>query len=160
MRKAHWWGLGALVGTLGLVVGAAAQQNQRPADNRQPATFQARMLATTKLPEKDLQKFLSALGPAVSASLAAGQTVSIPGLGTFRVVNIPEHRDMAAGGRPVIVGASNYVEFLPAGGMVGAANAPGATPAVTVPPFQYVPLPDRVPGMRVPGIRTPNTRQP
>jgi nucleoid DNA-binding protein len=160
MRKAHGWALGALVGTLGLVAAAAAQQAPRPGDKKQPATFQGRMLAATKLPEKDLQKFLAALGPAVSASLSSGQTVSIPGLGTFRVVNIPEHRDMAAGGRPVIVGASNYVEFLPAGGLVGAANAPGATPAVTVPPFQYVPLPDRVPGTRSPGNRTPNTRQP
>jgi nucleoid DNA-binding protein len=160
MRKAHWWGLGALVGTLGLVVGAAAQQIQRPADKKQPATFQGRMLAATKLPEKDLQTFLTALGPAVSASIASGQSVTIPGLGTFRVVRIPEHRDMAAGGRPIIVDGSNYVEFLPAGSLTGAASAAGATPAVTVPQFQYVPLPDRVPGNRNPGNRTPNTRQP
>jgi nucleoid DNA-binding protein len=160
MRKAHWWGLGALVGTLGLVVAATAQEaGQRPADKKQPATFQGRMLAASKLPEKDLNVFLAALGPAIRDSLAAGQTVSVPGLGTFRVVRIPEHRDMVAG-RPVIVAGSNYVEFLPVAGLVGAANAAGATPAVTVPPFEYVPLPDRVPGQRVPGTRTVNPRQP
>jgi nucleoid DNA-binding protein len=164
MRKAHRWGLAGLVGTLGLVVAATAQQvqpgpqAQRPAGKRQPATFEGRMLAASKLPEADLKKFLAALGPAVSASLAAGQTVSIPNLGTFRVVNIPPHRDMV-NGRPVEVDGSNYVEFLPAGGMVGAANAPGATPAVTVPPFQYVPLPNQTPSMRVPGTRAPSTRQ-
>jgi nucleoid DNA-binding protein len=166
MRKAHRWGLAALVGTLGLVVAATAQQvqqgpGQRPANRRQqPTTFQGRMLAATKLPDKDLQTFLKALGPAISASIASGQTVSIPGLGTFRVVNIPSHRDMAAGGRPVVVGARNYVEFLPAGNLVGAANSGNATPAVSVPQFEYIPLPDRVPGARVPGTRTPNTRQP
>jgi nucleoid DNA-binding protein len=169
MRKAHRWGLAALVGTLGLVAAAAAQQagqqppQQRPADRRQqrqPTTFQGRMLAATKLPEKDLRTFLSALGPAISGSIASGQTVSIPGLGTFRVVNIPSHRDMAAGGRPIIVGARNYVEFLPAGNLVGAANSGSATPAVSVPQFEYIPLPDRVPGARVPGTRAPSTRQP
>ncbi len=163
MRKAHRWGLAALVGTLGLVVAATAQQAgpQRPADRRQqPTTFQGRMLALSRLPEKDLQKFLAALGPAISASLSSGQTVTVPGLGTFRVVAIPEHRDMAAGGRPIVVGARNYVEFLPSGNLVGAANAGGATPAVTVPQFEYIPLPGRVPGARVPGGRTPATRQP
>ena len=161
MRKAHWWGLGALVGTLGLVVAATAQQagQQRPADKRQPATFQGRMLAATRLPEADLKKFLAALGPAVSGTLASGQSVEIPGLGTFRVVRIPEHRDMV-NGRPAVIDGSNYVEFLPAGGLTGAANGPGAVPAVTVPPFQYVPLPNQTPSMRVPGNRTPNTRQP
>jgi nucleoid DNA-binding protein len=161
MRKAHWWGLGALVGTLGLVVGATAQQVQRPgADKKQPATFEGRMLAATKLQEQDLRKFLTALGPAISASISSGQSVNVPGLGTFRVVRIPEHRDMAAGGRPIIVEPVNYVEFLPAGNLTSAANAAGAAPAVTVPQFQYVPLPDRVPGNRNPGARTPNTRQP
>ncbi len=165
MRKAHRWGLAALVGTLGLVMAATAQQVgqgpvRRPADKKQPATFQGRMLAATKLPEQDLQKFLTALGPAVSASISAGQSVNIPGLGTFRVVRIPEHRDMVSGGRPIVVDGTNYVEFLPAGNLTSAANAPGAAPAVTVPQFQYVPLPGRDPGMRVPGTRTPTARQP
>jgi nucleoid DNA-binding protein len=171
MRKAHWWGLGALVGTLGVVVAATAQQAQpgrpaqpgpqaqRPADRRQPATFQGRMLAATRLPEADLKKFLAALGPAVAGTLASGQQVQIPGLGTFRVVNIPPHRDMV-NGRPAIIDSSNYVEFVPAGGLVGAANAPGATPAVTVPPFEYIPLPGQTPSMRVPGTRTLSPRQP
>jgi nucleoid DNA-binding protein len=165
MRKAHRWGLAALVGTLGLVVAATAQQvqqgpGQRPADRKQPATFQGRLLSATKLPEKDLQKFLAALGPAVSASISSGQSVNIPGLGTFRVVRIPEHRDMAPGGRPIVVEGTNYVEFLPAANLTSAANGPGAAPAVTVPQFQYVPLPDRTPGARVPGTRTLSPRQP
>ena len=166
MRKAHRWGLAALVGTLALVVAATAQQagppaKQRPAaDKKQPATFQGRMLTATKLQEKDLQKFLTALGPAISASISSGQSVNIPGLGTFRVVRIPEHRDMAAGGRPIVVTGTNYVEFLPAGNLTSAANAPGAAPAVTVPQFEYVPLPNQTPGMRVPGTRTVSPRQP
>ena len=156
MRKAHWWGLGALVGTLGLVVAAGAQQVQPP--RKQPATFEGRMLASSRLPEADLKKFLTALGPAISASIASGQSVTIPNLGTFRVVNIPAHRDMV-NGRPAVIDGSNYVEFVPAGNLVGAANAGGAVPAVSVPPFQYIPLPGQTPSQRVPGTRAPNVRQ-
>ena len=83
--------------------------------------------------------------------------MELKGLGTLRVVRVPEHRDLVDG-RPATIPASNYVDFLPAGGLVEAANAPGAVPQDTVPPFQYVPLPDQTKGLRTPEERMPNVR--
>jgi nucleoid DNA-binding protein len=113
----------------------------------------------TKLEVDDVNKVLKQLGPAISAKLARGERVEIPGLGTFRVVRVGEHRDMIDG-RPGVVAASNYVEFLPVQDIVAAANAPGAVPAETVPAFQYNVLPNQTPGQKFPGVRTPSTRVP
>jgi nucleoid DNA-binding protein len=107
----------------------------------------------------DVDDVLKLLGPAISAKLARGERVEIPGLGTFRVVRVGEHRDMIDG-RPGVVPAHNYVEFLPVQDIVNAANAPGAVPAETVPAFQYNVLPGQTPGQRFPGVRTPSTRVP
>jgi nucleoid DNA-binding protein len=171
MRKLQWGVLVALVGTLGLVLGLAAPaRSQRPQPGKpgQPArpnqpkekekeTLKGRLARVTRLPEQDVTKLLAELGPAVRDQLAAGNQVELPGLGTFRVVRVPEHRDLV-GGRPAVIPASNNVEFLPAGSIVNAANGPGAVPAVTVPPFEYNPLPQQTPGQKVGNTRTPNTR--
>src|SRR5262249_10931706 len=116
-----------------------------------------RLIKETKLEGTDVDKLLAALGPAVVSMLSSGQQVAIPGLGTFRVVNVPPHRDLA-GGRAAIVPGSNYVEFLPTAAMVNAANAGGAIPATSVPPFFYNPLPDQVPAPRVGTIRNTGMR--
>ncbi len=109
--------------------------------------------------EDDVKKVLAALGPAVRDGLARGDLVEMPGLGTFRVVQIAPHRDLV-NGRPALIEASNYVEFLPSGGLVDAANAPGAVPQTTVLPFQFNPLPGQTKSLVMPDDRMPNIRTP
>jgi hypothetical protein len=91
--------------------------------------------------------------------LARGKTVGIPGLGTFRVVQIAEHRDMRLG-KPVIVPATNTVEFLATGETTAAANATGAKPAEIVPDFRYITIPGQAPSLKVPYSRMPTIRTP
>jgi nucleoid DNA-binding protein len=174
MRKPHWGGLAALLGTLGLVLGlTSAARSQRPADEEPPLgprpqrsapeapeapTLRGRLVKATRLSEGNVDVFLAALGPAIRDQLRTGAPVELPGLGVFRVVRVPAHRDLVAG-RPALIPASQYVEFLPTGNLVEAANAPGAVPAETVPPFEYHPLPNRTESQRVGttrslGIRT------
>jgi nucleoid DNA-binding protein len=168
MRKPQWWALGALLGTLGLVFGLASPaqsqriiQGQGQGIGQRPqgddSSLRGRLVKQTKVAGNDVDKLLAALGPAVTDMLRSGQQVSIPGLGTFRVVNIPPHRDLA-GGRAALVPGSNYVEFLPVAEMVNAANASGAVPAESVPPFFYNPLPNQTPSPRVGTIRSTGTR--
>jgi nucleoid DNA-binding protein len=171
MRTANARARGALYGTLvaGLALAAPAlsqPQPQRPPQAIPPTaprpvklTLAGQIAAATKVDEKDVDKVLQALGPAVAAQLTRGQQVNLPGLGTLRVVQIPEHRDLV-GGRPASIAASNTVEFLPAGPIAGAANAPGAKPAEVVPPFEYNPLPGQTPSPRTPSSRIPGPRTP
>jgi nucleoid DNA-binding protein len=166
MRKPQWWALGALLGTLGLVLGLASPaQSQRIIQgqgigSRPPGndtTLRGRLIQETRMQGNDVDKLLNALGPSVVGMLSSGQQVSIPGLGTFRVVNVPPHRDLA-GGRAAIVPGSNYVEFLPTADMVNAANAGGAIPAESVPPFFYNPMPGQVPSPHVGTVRSTGMR--
>jgi nucleoid DNA-binding protein len=170
MRKANWVGLAILITATGLVI---AQQPQQPAAPKVeritqfgqnpiqtlPGTVKGRIVATTKLPEADVAKVLDAFGPAVRDLLTQGQTVEIPNLGTFRVVRIPEHRDMV-NGRPATIPGSNFIEFLAAGKFADAANMPGVRPAESVPPFEYNPLPDQTRGLKTGSTRSPNSRTP
>ena len=155
MRKPHWLALGALVVALGLsfTVTSLAQPPRPP--ERLPLT--AAVAKKSKLPEDDVKAMLEALGPIVREKLANGETVELPGLGTIRVVRVPEHKDLVQG-RPATISAVNNVEFLPVGKIVQAANAPGAVPAVTVPAFEYDPLPGQTRSQRAPYVRMPNDR--
>jgi nucleoid DNA-binding protein len=155
MRKPHWLALGALVAALGLsfTVTSSAQPPRPP--ERLP--LKAALAKKTKLSEEDVTKLLEALGPIVREQLANGETVELPGLGTIRVVRVPEHKDLVQG-RPATITAVNNVEFLPVGEIVQAANAPGAVPAVTVPAFEYDPLPGQTRSQRAPYVRMPNDR--
>lgn len=158
MRKPQWRALGALLGTLALVLLAATSPS--PAQTQRPAkrlTLRDRLVRASKLQNEQVDRLLASLGPALRDHLRAGEQVDLAGVGVFRVVRIPEHRDLV-NGRPAIIPARNYVEFLPAGPLVDASNAPGAVPAVTVPPFEYNPLPTQTPSERVPSTRQPPTR--
>ena len=160
MRKPHWVALVALLGVLGFLLGVADPAPcQRPAAKKPeaPLTIKDRIAKETKLKPADVQAMLTALGPAIREQLRTGAPVEVPGLGTFRVVRIPEHRDLITG-RPATVGAANYVEFLPTGDLVTAANSANVTPAETVPPFQYIIDPYQTPGMRVGTTREQGTR--
>ncbi len=159
MRKPHWIALGALLGIFGLLLGMADwARSQRPQEA--PQNIKDRIVKETRLKAADVQSMLTALGPAIRDHLRAGNQVELPGLGTFRVVRIPEHKDMSRDGRPITVAASNYVEFLPTGDLIGAANAAGAVPAEVVPPFEYIIDPYHAPSMRIGTNRNPGTRTP
>jgi nucleoid DNA-binding protein len=155
MRKPHWLALGALVVALGLsfTVTSLAQPPRPPERLPLPAAVAKK----SKLSEDDVKAMLEALGPIVREKLANGETVELPGLGTIRVVRIPEHKDMVQG-RPATITAVNNVEFLPVPEVVQAANAPGAVPAVTVPVFEFDPLPGQTRSQRAPYVRTPGDR--
>jgi nucleoid DNA-binding protein len=161
MRRRQWWALGALLGTLGLVLGLTGMAySQRPAQKPQQKgeeTLNQRLARESRLTEEQANRFMNALGPAIRDQIKNGKQVNVPGLGTFRVVRVPEHRDLQ-NGRPATVAGSNTVEFLPSGDLASASNAPGAKPAETVPPFEYTPLPGRTPGQKAPPSRSPTTR--
>ena len=155
MRRHHWWRW-ALSATLGAILVASPAQSQRPPE----AVTVARAVSTkTKIPEKDVVKVLEALAPVIREKLSNGETVELPGLGTLRVVAIPAHKDLVKG-RPATIEATNNVEFVPFGELVKAANGANAVPAVTVPQFEFNPLPEQTKGQRTPNIRAPNIRTP
>src|SRR5262245_43227610 len=127
MRKRHWRGLGILLVTLILAVGWVA-----PAHSQRPGvlpTLDDDLAVRTGVNPDDVRKVLAEAGPALSRQLAAGRDVVLPGMGTFRVVRIPENKDLV-GGRPTTVPPTNYVEFLPDANIVKAANSPDARPSV------------------------------
>lgn len=171
MQRANWV-VGAILtaATAGLVFGQAPKDKVEPKPEvkpplrlgaAQPGTLdlKGRIAKATKLPEADVAKVLDAFGPAIRDMLGQGETVSIANLGTFRVVRIPEHRDLV-NGRPATIAGSNYVEFLSSGTFGDAANLPGVKPAETVPPFEYNPLPDQAKGLKTGQTRQPNNRTP
>jgi nucleoid DNA-binding protein len=163
MRKFHQGALAALVLTLiGVLALAAPAWSQltvkEPPSLKEPATLKGRLAKAVDVPEEKVEKFLKALGPAVAAQLAKGEKVEFPGLGTFRVVRVPEHRDLV-NGRPAMIPANNYVEFIPTAGLVDASNAPGAVPQDTVPIWRFDPLPgDSAPSNRLPATRVPSSK--
>ena len=164
MRKRHRGALAALALTLGglLALTAPAWSQLKviePPSAKGGGSLKARLARAGDVAEDKIDRILKELGPAIADQLAKGQLVELKGLGTFRVVRIPEHRDLVQG-RPAVIPASNYVEFLPTGALVDASNAPGAVPQETVPVWQFNPMPnqttvpsDRAPSSRIPGIK-------
>jgi nucleoid DNA-binding protein len=146
---------GGLLVLLALVVAVAASA-QPPGADKGP-TLKTRIATTTKQKEALVQQFLEALGPAMRAHLATGQSVALPGVGVFNVVRVAEHRNLVEG-RVVVVPAANYIEFVPAGVMLDTANSAGAQPVRTVPGFEYNPLPRTEPGLRTEGLKVGRTR--
>jgi len=130
----------------------------RPA-NEDALTLQQRVAKGAKVSEEAAGRLFEALGPAIREELRRGKSVSIAGLGTFRVVRVAEHKDLK-NGRPVTIPASNTVEFLAEGDVIQATNGENARPEETVPAFQYNPLPGANPGQKMPLIRNPGTRVP
>src|SRR5436305_1288360 len=157
MDKGHGRALGGVLGPAAGVTGLAAPA--RSAKPQAEETFNQRLAKAAKLNEDEAGRFYQALGTVIREDLAHGKQVNVPGLGTFRVVRVEEHRDLR-GGRPVVIPATNTVEFVSEGGLLDAANAAGAQPAESVPPFQYVPLPGQTPSQKVGPVRTPGTRTP
>jgi len=159
MRKPQWIALSVLVAAVGLASAMADLPKPQNKDKDAPKTLYGRIAKATKFSEADTQKFLAALGPAIREMLRNGNQVEISGLGMFRVVRIPAHRDLVDG-RPATITGSNYVEFLPVGDVVDSVNGPAAIPAETVPPFEYIVNPYQTPGMRAPTTRQRGSRSP
>src|SRR5260370_29308858 len=128
MRTREVMVLGVLLGAfmLALSLSAPAQfkrSDKAPAPVPTPVPAQAsaqdtlvqRIVQATKLSPENTDRFLRALGPAIRDDLKQGKQVSLPGLGTFRVVQIAEHRELKGGsldsGEPVVIPATNVVEF-------------------------------------------------
>ncbi len=156
MRTRHWLGLTILLGTMGLILGQTSPaHSQRPPKEE---TLTQRLARETKLTEEQAIKFISAFGPAIREDLKRGKQVTLPGLGTFRVVRVLEHKDMREGGRPIIVPATNTVEFLGSVELGEAANSESAKPAEVVAPFQYILLPGQTPGQKTGRTHVPSTR--
>ena len=147
--------LGSSILFIALIGPAQSQQQQQPPKDE---TLTERLARVTKLSEQNASRFLAAIGPAIREDLEKGKQVTLQGLGTFRVVRVQEHRDLAEGGRPIIVPATNSIEFLASGEALGAANNAAAVPADTVPPFQYIVLPAQTPGQKTPRTHVPSTR--
>ncbi len=155
MRKSQMIALGILIGAAGLVLALA--EPAKPRRSNEPLGLQGRIVKATKLTEAQTQKFLAALGPAIRDLLQTGAQVEIPNLGMFRVVRVPEHKDLV-GGRPATIAGSNYVEFLPTQELVNAVNSADTVPDETVPPFEYIINPYQTPGQRTGTTRNPGTR--
>lgn len=163
MRRGQWLALGMLLAAMVVVLSWAAPVQSQKAQQPPPdEPLSLKIAKSAKLSEENAQRFLQALGPAIRAELAAGKAVNLPGLGTFRVVRVPDHKDMIIGGRsggtPIIVPGKNEVEFLADGQLAGAANSATAIPSEVVPPFQYTPLPGQVPGQKIGRTHVPTTR--
>jgi nucleoid DNA-binding protein len=139
--------------------GVPGVADPKKAGNEDTLSLPQRIAKAAKVSEENATRMFEALGPAIREELRRGRSVSIPGLGTFRVVRVAEHKDMR-NGRPVTIPASNTIEFLGEGDVVQAVNTDGAQPAETVPAFQYNPLPGATPGQKMPIIRNPGTRVP
>jgi nucleoid DNA-binding protein len=120
-------------------------------------TFAGRVAKASGVSEEDVAKVLRALAGPLKDDLRQGKTVSLNGVGSFRIVKLPEYRDLKDG-KPVIIPPHNSVEFQPAGDLADAANAEGVVPAKSVPAFEYNALPGQTPGMRMDGVRMQNVR--
>jgi nucleoid DNA-binding protein len=153
--RIHHLLLGGMAAFLGIVLVTYGQaQSEKESE---AGTLPQKIAKATKLKEEDATKFFQALGPAIAEELKSGKEVTVPGLGLFRVVRIPEHRDLQ-NGQPVTVPAVNTVEFMPEGTVTTAANSESAKPSETVPPFQYILLPGQTPGQKAARNRVPAQR--
>jgi nucleoid DNA-binding protein len=159
MHKQRWLALSVLLMTLGLILAfTSPAHSQKPRQPKRDETMHERLARETKLTDDQVTKFLNALGPAIKDELTRGKQVSLPGLGTFRVVRVAEHKDIRDGGRPIVVPAFNTVEFVGEVSLGDAANSATAVPAETVPAFQYVTLPGQTPGQKMGRTHTPSQR--
>src|SRR5207253_11303560 len=132
-----------------------------PQPPRLPAkeTLTQRFARLAKLKDEDAERAFQAIGPAIREELTKGNAVDLPGLGSFRIVRIAEHRDLR-NGRPTTIPAVNRVEFLGGDELGEAANSATAVPAETVPEFKYILLPGQTPGQKMPRTRVPPVRAP
>ncbi len=154
----------ALAVTMGIVLliasPALSQKGpviKEPQSLKKELTFKGKLGKAADISDEKVEKLLKALGPALAAELSSGNRVELAGVGTFRVVRVGEHRDLV-NGRPAMIPATNYVEFLPASNMIDASNAPGAKAESSVPRWEFTPVGNEVPTQRQPNVRVPSSK--
>jgi len=163
MRKRQGLILAGILGAACLTIGPAVPAEPTvktvptPKERPRDVTLAGNVAKASKVSEDDVNKVLKALGPAMREELTKGQAVTIEGLGTFRIVKLPEYRDLKDG-KPVVIPARNTVEFVPSEGTLDAANSENAKPAVVVPAFEYNALPGQTPGQKMGRTRMPDVR--
>src|SRR5438128_12005729 len=143
MRKGALLAVGSLTGVLALLFAltAPAQPPTKPPEE----TLNQRLARVAELTEEDIAKVMAELGPAIQYEITHGRQVNFAGLGTIRVVRVPEHRDLGQNGQVVTVPAVNTVEFVATSQLKEAANRAGAVPVETVPEYRFNPLPQQAP---------------
>jgi nucleoid DNA-binding protein len=143
-----------LVASLGaaLTISAYAQLG-RP----RPKTPQQKLATAANLTEEQATRAYEAFGSVVVSELSEGKVVNVPNLGTFRLVRIPDYKDIRDT-RPVTTPAHNVIEFSASTSAADASNSVDSKPAENVQPMHFDVLPGQVPGQRAPGTRTPTQR--
>ena len=162
MRRTYFVMFGLIVTLFAIGFGLTRSAHSQNSDRILDLTnlsMADQLAAEAQVNKDDAKAMLKALSPVIQQRLAKGQTVTLGGLGTFRVVKIPAHRELR-GGRPITVPARNYVEFLPQVALVNSSNAITAQPAAVVQPFQYNPLRGRAEVPQISRVRVPSTRVP
>jgi len=165
MRKRQRLILAGILGAAFLMIGPAMRAEwfvkvvPTPQERPRTQTFNGRIGQLSKVPEDDVNKAMQALGPVMREELSKGNSVTLAGIGTFRIVKLPEYRDLKDG-KPVVIPARNTVEFIPDDGMRGAANSDNAIPAVVVPAFEYNAMPGQTPGQKMGRTRVGDVRVP
>src|SRR5689334_16610732 len=88
MRKRPWLALAALAAVIGVLIPMTAPAQQKP---RREETFNERLAREAKVSEEQASRVFAALGPVVRDELKKGNTVTVPNLGTFRIVRVDAH---------------------------------------------------------------------
>ena len=165
MRKRQGLILVGILGVMCLTIGPAVTAEPTvktaptPKQRQREVSLAGRVAKKADVAEEDVKKVLEALGPVMRDELSTGQSVTVEGLGTFRIVRLAEYRDLRDG-KPVVIPARNTVEFLPSSGTLESANSENVTPAVSVPAFEYRTLPGQTPGQKMGRTRVPDVRVP
>src|SRR5690242_5610208 len=104
MSKSRMVIFGGVAVSLAFVLGIGVARSQQ----RLPlGPLQKDLALGAKVGEEEAVRLLNAMGPAVTRQLAAGRQVSLPGLGTFRVVRLGETRNLDAEGKVIDQPATN-----------------------------------------------------
>jgi nucleoid DNA-binding protein len=128
-----------------------------PAPTGVKKSISNRLALQYKMTPDDMDRLLKSFGAEALIDLGEGSNIELPGLGVLRIVRVAEHKDLKDG-RPVTYPAYNVVEFLPTPDVTGAVNNADIKPAVTVPAYEFTPIPDGNPGTRMPNVRNPGVR--
>jgi nucleoid DNA-binding protein len=150
--------LGGLILALALGVVMTARAQSVVVGGKKPVTtLKADVAKSSKYKEEIVAAIFQALGPAIQAQLRAGRQVELPGVGVFQVVLVNEHKDLIDG-RPGIVPARKFIEFVPAGDLAAAAASPGSVPARTVDGYEFRVNPNAASGLKTEGTRAGRTK--
>jgi nucleoid DNA-binding protein len=146
-------GVVATLAILGLGFAGGVVYSQR----QEIAALEQQVARRAGVAEATVIRVLKAFGPVAVGELKKGNELTLGGLGVLRVVRVAEHRDLR-NGRPVVIPAVNYVEFVPTADLASEANDAAVRPNETVPEFKYTPLPNQTPSQRTGKIRVPPVR--